>query len=191
MNIYNVFCVFQVTHNQLNVLDLSMLEEGSTIAQEDLETLSHNMALSLRQLIDQRDKGSEVLGLTFAATQSIGINSQVFCVEEENLKCVKTITFCNSNMRSKPDFFLKNTCLVQVILDLTQERDYLASQQSQEGSRNLSMTSLNRGQSCDDVEMSNGGSSLVVTGLTKEEKQHLAVELADTKAKLRRYRQEV
>lgn len=71
MNIYNIFCVFQVTHNQLNVLDLSVLEEGSTITQEDLETLSRNMALSLRQLIDQRDKGSEVLGLTFAATQSI------------------------------------------------------------------------------------------------------------------------
>uniref|UniRef100_A0A674PNU9 Coiled-coil domain containing 88C n=1 Tax=Takifugu rubripes TaxID=31033 RepID=A0A674PNU9_TAKRU len=105
----------EVTHNQLNVLDLSLLEEGSTIAQEDLETLSRNMALSLRQLIDQRDKGSEVLGLTFAAPQSIGINSS----------------------------FL------------------------------------------------NGGSSMVVTGLTKEEKQHLAVELADTKAKLRRYRQEV
>uniref|UniRef100_A0A674PEW2 Coiled-coil domain containing 88C n=1 Tax=Takifugu rubripes TaxID=31033 RepID=A0A674PEW2_TAKRU len=104
----------EVTHNQLNVLDLSLLEEGSTIAQEDLETLSRNMALSLRQLIDQRDKGSEVLGLTFAAPQSIGINSS----------------------------FL------------------------------------------------NGGSSMVVTGLTKEEKQHLAVELADTKAKLRRYRQE-
>ncbi|XP_011612576.2 protein Daple [Takifugu rubripes] len=127
----------EVTHNQLNVLDLSLLEEGSTIAQEDLETLSRNMALSLRQLIDQRDKGSEV------------------------------------------------------ILDLTQERDYLASQQSPEGCRNLSMTSPDRGQSCDDVEMSNGGSSMVVTGLTKEEKQHLAVELADTKAKLRRYRQEV
>lgn len=76
-------------------------------------------------------------------------------------------------------------------MDLTQERDYLASQQSRESSRNLSMTSPDRGQSCDDVEMSNGGSSLVVTGLTKEEKQHLAVELADTKAKLRRYRQEV
>lgn len=80
---------------------------------------------------------------------------------------------------------------MQVILDLTQERDYLASQQSREGSRNFSMISPDCGQSCDDVEMSNGGSSLVVTGLSKEEKQHLAVELADTKAKLRRYRQEV
>lgn len=80
---------------------------------------------------------------------------------------------------------------MQVILDLIQERDFLASQQSQEGSGKLSMSSLQRGQSCDDVEVSSGGSSLVVTGLTKEEKQHLAVELADTKAKLRRYRQEV
>lgn len=87
--------------------------------------------------------------------------------------------------------YLKTTCLVQVILDLTQERDYLASQQSREDSRNLSMTSPGRGQSCDHVEMSSGGSSLVVTGLTKKDKQHLAVELADTKAKLRRYRQEV
>lgn len=76
-------------------------------------------------------------------------------------------------------------------MDLIQERDFLASQQSQEGSRKLSMSSHQRGQSCDDVEVSSGGSSLVVTGLTKEEKQHLSVELADTKAKLRRYRQEV
>lgn len=80
---------------------------------------------------------------------------------------------------------------MQVILDLIQERDFLASQQSQDGSRNLSMSSPMRGQSCDDVELSGGGSSLVVTGLTKGEKQHLAVELADTKAKLRKYRQDV
>lgn len=55
--------MFQVTHNQLNVLDLSLLEEGSAITQEELESLSRNMALSLRQLIDQRDVGSEVLPL--------------------------------------------------------------------------------------------------------------------------------
>lgn len=54
------FPMFQVTHNQLNVLDLSLLEEGSAIAQEELEALSRHMALSLRQLIDQRDKDSEV-----------------------------------------------------------------------------------------------------------------------------------
>lgn len=53
-----------MTHNQLNVLDLSLLEDGSAITQEELETLSHNMALSLRQLIEQRDKGSEVLPLS-------------------------------------------------------------------------------------------------------------------------------
>uniref|UniRef100_A0A8C2ZB15 Coiled-coil domain containing 88C n=1 Tax=Cyclopterus lumpus TaxID=8103 RepID=A0A8C2ZB15_CYCLU len=106
----------EVTHNQLNVLDLSWLEDGLELAQEELEPLSRNMAASLQQLIDQRDKASEV------------------------------------------------------IVDLTQERDYLSSQQPQEW--------LNKGGSA-------------VTGLTKEEKQHLSVELADTKAKLRRYRQEL
>lgn len=54
-------CLLQVTHNQLNVLDLSWLEEGSAISQEELEPLSRNMAVSLRQLIDQRDKATEVL----------------------------------------------------------------------------------------------------------------------------------
>ena len=54
-------CVLQVTHNQLNVLDLSWLEEGSELAHEELEPLSRNMAASLQQLIDQRDKASEVL----------------------------------------------------------------------------------------------------------------------------------
>ncbi|AWP16918.1 putative protein Daple-like, partial [Scophthalmus maximus] len=118
----------EVTHNQLNVLDLSWLEDGAELVHEELEPLSRNMASSLRQLIDQRDKACEV------------------------------------------------------ILDLTQERDYLFSQQPQDGCRNLGMGSPQRGQ-C------SGG--VGVSGLTKEEKQHLSVELADTKAKLRKYRQEL
>uniref|UniRef100_A0A673CTC9 Protein Daple-like n=1 Tax=Sphaeramia orbicularis TaxID=375764 RepID=A0A673CTC9_9TELE len=108
----------EVTHNQLNVLDLSWLEEGTELVHEELEPMSRNMAVSLRQLIDQRDKANEF------------------------------------------------------IVDLTQERDYLSSQQPQEG-------------------VNSGGSAATVPGLTKEEKQHLSVELADTKAKLRRYRQEL
>uniref|UniRef100_A0A8C9ZSF0 Coiled-coil domain containing 88C n=1 Tax=Sander lucioperca TaxID=283035 RepID=A0A8C9ZSF0_SANLU len=125
----------EVTHNQLNVLDLSWLEEGSELAHEELEPVSRNMAASLQQLIDQRDKASEV------------------------------------------------------IVNLTQERDYLSSQQPQEGFRNLGMSSPERGQSSGGVGVNNGGPA--VSGLTKEEKQHLSVELADTKAKLRRYRQEL
>lgn len=52
--------VLQVTHNQLNVLDLSWLEDGAELVHEELEPLSRNMASSLRQLIDQRDKACEV-----------------------------------------------------------------------------------------------------------------------------------
>ena len=65
-------------------------------------------------------------------------------------------------------------------MELTQERDYLASQQSPGPSpeRGLSLGGL-RGP---------GGPGAV---LTKEEKQHLSVELADTKSKLRRSRQEL
>ncbi|XP_045918041.1 protein Daple isoform X2 [Micropterus dolomieu] len=121
----------EVTHNQLNVLDLSWLEEGSELAHEELEPLSRNMAASLRQLIEQRDKASEM------------------------------------------------------IVDLTQEKDYLFCQQPQEGCRNLGMGSPGG------VGLNNGESAMTVSGLTKEEKQHLSVELADTKAKLRRYRQEL
>ncbi|KAK2825865.1 hypothetical protein Q5P01_020079 [Channa striata] len=127
----------EVTHNQLNVLDLSWLEEGAELPHEELEPLSRNMAVSLQQLIDQRDKASEV------------------------------------------------------ILDLTQERDYLFSQQPQEGCRNLGLSNLDGGHVSGDVGLSNGGLTLSVAGLNKEEKQHLSVELADTKAKLRRYRQEL
>lgn len=76
-------------------------------------------------------------------------------------------------------------------MDLTQERDYLSSQQPQEGCGNLGMSSLEHGQSSGDVGLNNGGSAVTVAGLNKEEKQHLSVELADTKAKLRRYRQEL
>lgn len=77
----------------------------------------------------------------------------------------------------------------QVIVDLTQERDYLSSQQPQEGCRSLGMISPERGQSSAGVGANNGG--LAGSTLSKEEKQHLSVELADTKAKLRRYRQEL
>ncbi|XP_029972273.1 protein Daple isoform X1 [Salarias fasciatus] len=125
----------EVTHNQMNVLDLSWLEEESEVAHEVLEPLSRNMAVSLKQLIDQRDKASEV------------------------------------------------------IVDLTQERDYLSSQQPQEGCRNLSMGSPEHGKTSGGVGVNSGG--VATAALTKEEKQHLSVELADTKAKLRRYRQEL
>ncbi|XP_069573531.1 LOW QUALITY PROTEIN: protein Daple [Brachyistius frenatus] len=124
----------EVTHNQLNVLDLSWLEEGTELAHEELQPLSRNMASSLQQLIEQRDKASEV------------------------------------------------------IVDLTQERDYLSSQQPQEGRRNLGLSNPEHGQSSGG---NNSGSDVTVSGLTKEERQHLSVELADTKAKLRRYRQEL
>ncbi|MEQ2281686.1 hypothetical protein AMECASPLE_032996, partial [Ameca splendens] len=123
----------EVTHNQLNVLDLSWMEDGAELVPEELEPLSRNMAVSLRQLIDQRDKATEV------------------------------------------------------ILDLTQERDYLSSQQPQEGSRRLS--SQGGGPISGGPGLNHVGSA--VTELTKEEKQHLSVELADAKAKLRRYRQEL
>lgn len=86
---------------------------------------------------------------------------------------------------------MKNTSALQVIVDLTQERDYLSSQQTQEVCRNLGMSSPKRGQSSGDVGVNNGGSAVTASRLTKEEKQHLSVELADTKAKLRRYRQEL
>lgn len=52
--------LLQVTHNQMNVLDLSWLEEEADLPPEELEPLSRNMAASLQQLIDQRDKASEV-----------------------------------------------------------------------------------------------------------------------------------
>ncbi|CAF91515.1 unnamed protein product, partial [Tetraodon nigroviridis] len=154
-----------VTHNQLNVLDLSLLEEDSAITKEELETLSRNMALSLRQLIDQRDKGGEV-------RRNIKDRRSFLPV----YLCFETLTL---------------PVPVQVIVDLIQERDFLASQQSREGSRGLGLSSPERGRSCDDAGASGSGASPLASALTKEEKQHLAVELADTKAKLRRYRQEV
>ncbi|XP_041927680.1 protein Daple isoform X1 [Alosa sapidissima] len=62
----------------------------------------------------------------------------------------------------------------ELVVELTQERDYLQSQQPHNG--HLGSLSPERQP---------------VGPLTKEERQHLAVELADTKAKLRRYRQEL
>ncbi|KAM9294375.1 protein Daple [Gastrophryne carolinensis] len=63
----------------------------------------------------------------------------------------------------------------EVIIDLTQERDYLQS---------LNPPSPVKSSSPDP-------SSNIVNHLASEDKQHLAVELADSKAKLRRIRQEL
>uniref|UniRef100_A0A6Q2YN26 HOOK N-terminal domain-containing protein n=1 Tax=Esox lucius TaxID=8010 RepID=A0A6Q2YN26_ESOLU len=67
----------------------------------------------------------------------------------------------------------------EVIVELTQERDYL---QSQQPSNHLGFPS---------PERTNLGLGGPVSLLSKEDRQHLAVELADTKAKLRRSRQEL
>lgn len=62
---------FQVTHNQLNVLDLSWLEEGAELEQQELEPLSRTMAASVQQLIDQRDKAIEVKTIKAAAVPTV------------------------------------------------------------------------------------------------------------------------
>lgn len=79
----------------------------------------------------------------------------------------------------------------QVILDLTQERDYLSTRQCQDGHRPLSVHSPERGPNSGGLVVANGGPAMSGSEHTKEEKHHLSVELADTKAKLRRYRQEL
>ncbi|XP_029585702.1 protein Daple [Salmo trutta] len=67
----------------------------------------------------------------------------------------------------------------EVIVELTQEKDYLQSQQP----------SNHMGYPC--PERTVLGLDGPVSLLSKEDRQHLAVELADTKAKLRRSRQEL
>ncbi|XP_018085911.1 protein Daple isoform X2 [Xenopus laevis] len=110
----------EVTHNQENVFDLQWLEL-SDMAPEELDSLSRNMALHLKRLIDERDECKEV------------------------------------------------------IVDLTQERDYLQFQNHPSPVKSSSPdTSAN-----------------MVSHLSSEDKKHLAVELAESKAKLRRIRQEL
>uniref|UniRef100_A0A673YW01 Coiled-coil domain containing 88C n=1 Tax=Salmo trutta TaxID=8032 RepID=A0A673YW01_SALTR len=67
----------------------------------------------------------------------------------------------------------------EAIVELTQERDYL---QSQQHSNHLGYPNPER------TDLGLGGP---ISRLSKEDRQHLAVELADTKAKLRRSRQEL
>lgn len=70
---------------------------------------------------------------------------------------------------------LRASLYFQVIVDLTQERDYLQSQQPPSPLKAPTPDS----------------SSNTASPLSNEDKQHIAVELADTKAKLRRIRQEL
>lgn len=63
----------------------------------------------------------------------------------------------------------------QLIIDLTQDRDYLQSQQPMSPLKTSSPAS----------------SPNLASRLSSEDKQHLSVELADAKAKLRRVRQEL
>lgn len=66
-------------------------------------------------------------------------------------------------------------CPLQLIVDLTQERDYLQAQQPPSPLKSSSAEST----------------PSPTSSLSGEDKQHLAVELADTKARLRRVRQEL
>lgn len=67
-------------------------------------------------------------------------------------------------------------CLpVQLIVDLTQERDYLQAQHPPSPVKSSSSNST----------------PSPTSSLSSEDKQHLAVELADTKARLRRVRQDL
>ncbi|KAM5129304.1 LOW QUALITY PROTEIN: protein Daple [Mantella aurantiaca] len=109
----------EVTHNHENVFDLQWLELPDMVP-EELDSLSRNMAVHLKRLLDERDDCREV------------------------------------------------------IVDLTQERDF----------QSLNPPSPVKSSGPDP-------SSNVVTHLAGEDKQHLAVELADSKAKLRRIRQEL
>ena len=79
----------------------------------------------------------------------------------------------------------------QVILDLTQERDFLSSQHPRDGYRSLGVHSPEQKAPSGGLVVANGGPVLSGPEHTKEEKHHLSVELADNKAKLRRYRQEL
>ncbi|XP_072284416.1 protein Daple [Pyxicephalus adspersus] len=110
----------EVTHNHENVFDLQWLDLPD-MAPEELDSLSRNMAVHLKRLLDERDDCREMN------------------------------------------------------IDLTQERDYLQS---------LNPPSPVKSSSPDP-------SSNMVNHLASEDKQHLAVELADSKAKLRRIRQEL
>ncbi|XP_035386243.1 girdin isoform X2 [Electrophorus electricus] len=105
----------EVTHNQENVLDLQWLEGGES-PPEDLDTLSRNLALHLRRVVDERDDQ------------------------------------------------------VEAIVELTQERDY-----------SQGLPALPCGPAPGDSP------SMRRT----ESRQHLSVELADAKAKVRRLRQEL
>lgn len=66
-------------------------------------------------------------------------------------------------------------CSLQLIVDLTQERDYLQAQQPPSPAKSSSVDST----------------PSPTSSLSSEDKQHLAVELADTKARLRRVRQDL
>lgn len=67
------------------------------------------------------------------------------------------------------------SALLQLIVDLTQERDYLQAQQPLSPLKSPSAEST----------------PSPTSSLSSEDRQHLAVELADTKARLRRVRQEL
>ncbi|XP_015217936.2 girdin isoform X2 [Lepisosteus oculatus] len=105
----------EVTHNQENVFDLQWME-AADLNQDDLDSLSRNMAFHLKRLVDERDEHSET------------------------------------------------------IVELTQERDCgqalppVPTAQSPSGSPSMRRT---------------------------ESRQHLSVELADAKARIRRLRQEL
>lgn len=174
------------------MLDLQWLE-SSDVHPDELEAAARNMATLLRHLLDQRDSHLEVLdflssfilivkeihidfmfSMNLATYPNLCMNINIFWLKILfSLSCLSAQT-----LLGKLDFdsytvkVIYRLCILQTIAELMQEKEGVVSL-------------LNSPSSPQSVSYSPSMQQQAGT------QQHLAVELADSKAKIRRLRQEL
>ncbi|ELW48690.1 Protein Daple, partial [Tupaia chinensis] len=167
----------EVTHNQENVFDLQWLELPD-VAPEELEALSRSMVFHLRRLIDERD---HLHPLIVDLTQERDYLQAQHPPSPAKSSSADSTPSPTSSLSGEDKQHLAveladtKARLRRLIVDLTQERDYLQAQHPPSPVKSSSADST----------------PSPTSSLSGEDKQHLAVELADTKARLRRVRQEL
>uniref|UniRef100_A0A803TNE4 Coiled-coil domain containing 88C n=1 Tax=Anolis carolinensis TaxID=28377 RepID=A0A803TNE4_ANOCA len=190
--IRNIKTYYQEVLQQLIIMSLpNVLIVGkdplSGISRSEISKLCHNMLVCQTQCCERKEEYiGRIKQLDIETQASIVSHIQEVTHNQENVFDLQWLELPDvapeelDSLSRSMVFHLKRLIderdeCTELVVDLTQERDYLQSQQPPSPLKASSPTS----------------SPNPASRLSNEDKQHLSVELADTKAKLRRIRQEL
>uniref|UniRef100_A0A803TD72 Coiled-coil domain containing 88C n=1 Tax=Anolis carolinensis TaxID=28377 RepID=A0A803TD72_ANOCA len=188
--IRNIKTYYQEVLQQLIIMSLPnvlIVGKDPLSGESEISKLCHNMLVCQTQCCERKEEYiGRIKQLDIETQASIVSHIQEVTHNQENVFDLQWLELPDvapeelDSLSRSMVFHLKRLIderdeCTELVVDLTQERDYLQSQQPPSPLKASSPTS----------------SPNPASRLSNEDKQHLSVELADTKAKLRRIRQEL